>query len=89
MARPVNRRSRIGATGTIRELDPCHPLETGNYSVAFVDWDDGERDGWRYEGFSGCVSLLESLDLIPPDDRASSYVSELLDRCKQGEGVPA
>lgn len=90
LVRPVKRIEKTGATGRIRGFNPSAVVPgVGAISVVLVDWDDGERDGPRRLGFSGWATDPNSIEpILPSGHRAGDYsLSDLLDRCRAGEGV--
>lgn len=79
MARPV-KKENLGLEGRIRAIFPETPALGGPVNC-FVDWDRAS---------SGNASHTEQLEPIVPPHEASQYsYTELMDRLKAGEGVPA
>ena len=81
----------VGSTGVVAEIDWSDARSLGvRLDRASLGFD--ERDN-IIPVESGCVVFGypdEYEPIIPSGERASDYsLSELLDHCKQGEGVPA
>lgn len=92
MVRPVSRLEMKDATGRIRDFNPSAIVPgVGSMSVVLVDWDDGERDGPKALGFSGYATHPDTIEPILPDGRRAGdfSFSELMDKCREGEGIPA
>lgn len=89
LARPYYPQN-AGKTGRIRGF--CEVQMTfGGIGDCLVDWDDGDRDGCTgRDGFRHWTASHQ-LEPIQPSGAAPSEYSftELMDRCRAGEGVSA
>ncbi len=91
LVRAISRPDRNGMTGRIRGYDPRHVTTIGTRPAFFVDWDDGERDGYMRDGFSGYVTIPDSIEPILPSGHSAGdfSFSVLMDKCREGEVIPA
>lgn len=91
LARPVYPENR-GLTGRIRQFTDPRQLSDGSVGNCCVDWDNGDRDGITIlrTGRRAFTNTNQLEPITPQGHRPAELTfTELMDRCRAGEGVCA